>query len=128
MTHSVEWAAGFFEGEGSASYYQKTGQNCMRLQLATRQVDREVLDVFQRVVEAGRVTGPYGPYKGQLNKKPIYEWKAVGMEAIRVADLLLPYLFAKGRQLAPKLQAYKNYKEALDGSVNTAGGHLCPAG
>lgn len=118
MKLGIEWAAGFFEGEGSACFSTKTGQASKRYQLTVNQVDRESLDTFCNIIGFGKVRGPYGPYKGQLNKKPIYIWKAVGREAVIVSHQLLPYLFSKGRQLAPKLKKYEEYKESVGGPIN----------
>lgn len=120
----IEWAAGFFEGEGSACVYQKTGGNFKLFQLSVNQVDRRALDTFKDIVGIGIVRGPYGPYAGQLNKKPIYQWKVAGEEALTVARLLLPYLFGKGEQLAHKMQEYET-RERYSGPQHTASGHFC---
>jgi hypothetical protein len=114
----VEWAAGFFEGEGSACCYQKTGQRSKRFQLSVNQVNRKALDTFCEIVGVGKVRGPYGPYRGQLNKKPIYIWKVVGEEAIKVSSQLLPFLLEKGQQISNKLQTYEQYKEVKIGPIN----------
>ncbi len=127
MPLGVEWAAGFFEGEGSACVYQKTGQVSTRFQLTVNQADRQALDAFHEIVGIGKVRGPYGPYAGQLNKKPIYVWKVVGEEALEVSRLLLPYLFAKGRQLSECVAAYEQYREARNGPKYDTGRHLCAA-
>lgn len=118
MALGIEWAAGFFEGEGSASIYTKTGKNAKFLQLTVSQVDRKPLDEFCKIVSLGKVRGPYGPYAGQLNKKPIYVWKAVGNEAVEAAGQLLPFLFGKGRQVLEAVTEYAIYKEGLNGPKN----------
>lgn len=111
MILGIEWAAGFFEGEGSACVYNKTGYTSKKFQLTLNQVNKEPLDVFRHIVGVGKVRGPYGPYKGQLNRQPIYLWKAVGDEAIIAFNLLLPYLLIKGEQIVEKMQIFLDYKE-----------------
>lgn len=59
MTCEIAWAAGLFEGEGSIIHapYSKHAINAGRWQrrLALSMADRDVVERFARVVEAGRV-------------------------------------------------------------------------
>lgn len=116
MPLSIEWAAGFFEGEGSACVYSKTGHSSKKFQLTLNQINKEPLDVFCNIIEVGKVRGPYGPYKSQLTKQPIYVWKAVGDEAIAACNRLMPYLLSKGKQIEDKMQIFLGYKETCIGS------------
>lgn len=51
----LAWAAGFFDGEGCTTYDVQH-----RLKVQIGQIDREVLDRFQRAVGGvGRIYGPY---------------------------------------------------------------------
>lgn len=101
---SIEWCAGFFEGEGNFRVNKAKGRkNYPHLQLA--QVHREPLDAFQECFQVGKVHGPYGPYS--TNKQPYYQFVIYGDEAIDVANAMLPYLFQKKKQIEEALIYYE---------------------
>lgn len=106
---TLQWAAGFFEGEGTAYVreHNKADKIYPCLSLAATQVYREPLDAFQRIVTLGKVRGPYGPY--QSNRQPHYQYAVNGHEAIVVAELLIPLLFRKGEQIQEAVEAYQGY-------------------
>ena len=112
MSVSLEWCAGFFEGEGNATirrYDSKTGKNPFpALQLA--QVDREPLDLFCETVGGGRVYGPYGPY--QNNKKAYYQWSVQGRAALPIAEKLIPLLIIKRAQLEAMVREMEMFYES----------------
>jgi hypothetical protein len=100
---SIEWCAGFFEGEGNFRINKaKGGKTYPCIQLA--QVYREPLDAFQKCFQAGKVHGPYGPYG--TNKQPYYQFVVYGDEAVKIANLMLPYLFQKKKQIEEALRDY----------------------
>ena len=109
---SLDWAAGFFEGEGNATFHtdprNKKTYHSMHLQVA--QVHKEPLDAFCEAVGAGSVKGPYGPY--QPNRQPYYQWSLTGVAAIPVAEKLIPLMFQKGEQVQKVLDEYKDYLNA----------------
>lgn len=93
---SVEWCAGFFEGEGNFGLNNaKGGKIYYKLQIA--QVHREPLDAFCECMGIGKVLGPYGPYKE--NKQPFFHYGLYGEPAKEVALRMLPFLFAKADQI-----------------------------
>lgn len=86
----MAWAAGFFDGEGTAYAYRPEAK-ARRASLTIAQVDRFVLDRFQRAVGVGKVYGPYGPYAG--NRKPHFQWKsATSADTAAVLRALSPWL------------------------------------
>lgn len=101
---SVEWCAGFFEGEGNFRINKAKGRkNYPNLQIA--QVYREPLDAFQECFQAGIVRGPYGPYS--MNKQSYYNFCVYGDEAVRIAEAMSPYLFQKKKQIEEALAYYE---------------------
>lgn len=112
---SLEWCAGFFEGEGNATVRKhtknngRTGSMCLALQLS--QVHREPLDAFCETMDAGKVRGPYGPYG--TTKQAYYSYDVVGQASIAVAERLIPLMFRKGEQVQEALNTYKEYLNGL---------------
>jgi hypothetical protein len=95
--HDLAWAAGFFDGEGCVRWrIEKTKQRPSASRsygsfaLAIAQTDRFVLDRFQKIVEGGKV---YGPYPGRTPKsKPYFAFQFIGRDAEAAFLRLLPYL------------------------------------
>lgn len=106
MPVSLEWCAGFFEGEGSATVrrHTKRAKQSPAFALQIAQVEKEPLDEFCATIGAGIVRGPYGPYSG--NRQPHYQWSVQGKAAIPIAQLLIPLMLAKGRQVEAVLAEY----------------------
>lgn len=107
MTKRVEWAAGFFEGEGNAYIKKLRGESYRRLTLSVSQVDRKALDKFRRIVGVGVVRGPYGPY--QNNRQPHYQWMVHGPDALKLAKVLAPHLCGKRKQVDSKVREYNTW-------------------
>lgn len=109
--HSVEWAAGFLEGEGyiGFKYFNNRvyGRKYPRLTLSISQVYREPLDMFQKIFEVGSVLGPYGPYRE--NKQPYFMFSVSGDDAVKIIEATLPWLFRKGEQALEALEEYRRY-------------------
>lgn len=105
----LEWAAGFFEGEGNAYVrpHKKRGKFYPSFVLQIAQVHREPLDAFKDIVGIGAVRGPYGPYSG--NRQPHYQYNVSGQVAVPVAEKLIPLMFHKGEQTQEALTKYMEY-------------------
>lgn len=93
---SLEWCAGFFEGEGNFRINIAKGKK-RYLHLQVAQVYREPLDAFYEQFKLGNVRGPYGPYS--TTKQPYYTFVAYGEAAREIAEKLLPYLIIKAVQV-----------------------------
>jgi hypothetical protein len=94
------WAAGVFEGEGSAvcrpMSRKRPGQWQRRLQVAMS--DRDVLERFRDVVGAGQVRSTKTPEFTHLGarRRPMFIWTCSKWPEIeRIARTLLPWLGAK---------------------------------
>lgn len=101
----LAWAAGLFDGEGTTGFYKRV------MVVSINQVDRWVLDKFQKIVGLGKV---YGPYKRPNPKHaPIYHWATGKIEHIKsVFYLLKPYLGPiKIKQFNYVITSQKKYKE-----------------
>lgn len=82
---NLAWAAGLYEGEGSALRHAVSDKPVIRL--AT--VDRDVADRFAAVFGL-KMYGPYGPYSG--NRQPYYQVDGYGDKARRALLFLYPAL------------------------------------
>jgi hypothetical protein len=98
----IAWAAGFFEGEGHA---RCDVQGAARLRLAVRQKYRRPLERFARIVEGGRVHGPY-------DHPACYTWQVGGRDAARIARLLAPYLTPRGYRAEQVARAVGQWEQA----------------
>lgn len=85
------WAAGFFDGEGSACL--ATVGEGRYVNLSVSQVEREPLDRFAAAV-GGKVHGPY-PREG---RSPIHQWRAQGARARDIAERLAPHVCGPKRE------------------------------
>lgn len=95
METEYAWAAGFFDGEGNTHLgYRVYGNSTVpipRVMLQVAQVDRRVLDRFQRILGFGKVGGPYAPKT--INSKPYYYWRVEGLPyLLEFQDKIGPYL------------------------------------
>jgi hypothetical protein len=106
----IQWAAGFFEGEGNARIHKGYLPKYNRLYLSIAQVKREPLDAFCEIVGAGTVLGPYGPYS--TTRQAHYQYNVTGRPAIAVAERLIPYLLGKREQVENALSLYREVLDA----------------
>lgn len=90
----LAWCAGFFDGEGYVGVARRikpkpNGQSrgFARGQILISQVDRRVLDRFQRAVGVGKVFGPY--LRVQERHQPFYMFRARGCENIQAIVAML---------------------------------------
>lgn len=111
---SIEWCAGFFDGEGTAGCWKanngRASKQFRRLTAAIAQNTREPLDVFVGVVKAGKV---YGPYKSTNGGKEHYIASFNGEEVIALYDCLKDSLLIKRGQLEDAIKAYREYKATV---------------
>lgn len=91
MNTDYAWAAGFWDGEGNVSLTYRGAHKIPRIMVQVAQVDREVLDRFQRIVGFGNVLGPYEPRT--KNSRPYHVWRVEGVTHLRaLRDLISPWL------------------------------------
>ena len=79
--HTIEWAAGLFEGEGCM--YGRV----LRLKMS----DLDVVENFQEVVGCGTINQEH--WKPHAHYKTLFYWQVGSRKAvIKVLTMLLPYL------------------------------------
>ncbi len=84
MNHvETGWAGGLFEGEGTITRCNG------RARLAVKMTNEISVRRFGDAVGAGRVYGPYGPYRSQLGSLPYWLWVAERDDARAVAFKLM---------------------------------------
>lgn len=116
--HSKEtelaWAAGFFDGEGSAFFGQgNRGKNSAgrltytTLKLDVTQTELAPLERFRTAV--GGIGSIYGPYRNKTSKKDYWRFMVYGYEKYKsVMEQLWPYLGqTKRNQLERHLKAWE---------------------
>ncbi len=110
----VEWAAGFFEGEGYVGFthqiHKKYERDYPKFVVSIAQVCRKPLDEFEKIFGLGTVRGPYGPYS--TTRQAHYQYLVSGEKAKVIILQLLPYLFKKGDQALAALYKYEEHKDA----------------
>ena len=85
--HTIEWAAGLFEGEGCISY--KHGKYNTYPRLYLKMTDKDMVEKFAEVVGYGNVN--YVPTKKEW--KDAYAWEICkASEVRRIIAAMLPYL------------------------------------
>jgi hypothetical protein len=99
----LAWAAGFFDGEGTA-YLCQSNRIYYHFRLALPQVERGPLERFQAAVGgAGIIGGPYKPSSG--GGRPIHRWRCNSVQGKEVLKKLWPYLCEVKRAQATKALA-----------------------
>jgi hypothetical protein len=92
MSAELAWAAGLFEGEGCIS---RANTKSVRLDLALKARDADVIRRFRRVLQRGKI---YGPYRNGM-----LHWLVFGREAsVSVLLDLWPWLGKRRRATAIK--------------------------
>jgi len=80
--HSIEWAAGLFEGEGTM--YYNSGQACLELGMT----DRDVVERFKEWAGCGYIKLK----KRQEPWKDVYVWRTKGRHVFTtLVNEMLPY-------------------------------------
>lgn len=88
----LAWAAGFYDGEGCTSTTRVKGD----FRYLNLQVTQSELAPLERFAEAVGIDKIYGPY--HTKRKPHWRVQATNKEALRVIELLYPYLSTPKRQ------------------------------
>ena len=84
--HSIEWAAGLFEGEGSVS----KRKNQFGAQMSLQMTDKDVVELFRNVVGVGNI---YECCVQKPHHKPSWKWQCGAKDDVRyVLGKFLPYL------------------------------------
>lgn len=94
---SIEWAAGFYEGEGNCAFVDNRDKDkgC-NIQMKVTQVDREPLEWFREAVGVGVI---YGPKQHRERGQDYYIWCCYkGVEVVTVSAQLRPYLSTRRRE------------------------------
>ena len=112
-THELAWAAGLFDGEGSAYYAVDPRYKVRYAQFfitVAQSLNTDVLTRFKNAVSIGKVNGPY--YQGSA-RKPIYRYTCNGFEHSQyIVCLLWKYLSSpKKQQILNALNGYHNRKQ-----------------
>ena len=85
--HSIEWAAGLFEGEGCITWRDKDHK---RPQLKLGMTDLDVVEKFKEVVMCGSIVHDHSCRKAHW--KPFFVWRTTGKRDVRnLLSKLLPY-------------------------------------
>ncbi len=97
MSTELAWAAGFFDGEGSARMDRRGKTPSARVSIG--HVDRRPLDRFLCIVSAGSVTGPYHHNtKKNPNWSAYHSYQVYGKSAHNVMAMLWPFLSEPKRE------------------------------
>jgi len=83
------WAAGIYEGEGTAHYSLSAGYR-----VGITSSDEDVVQRFHEVVGFGTI---YGPYRhGNRSNKPLWLWGATNRQGVRnLLELFRPFLLTR---------------------------------
>jgi hypothetical protein len=90
---TAAWAAGFFDGEGTIGVYGDARRPHITMEIAQASASTvpDTLDRFQRIVGAGKISGPRF-VRSPWSRLPQYRWQLARFVDIqRVAALLYPY-------------------------------------
>lgn len=112
----LAWAAGFFDGEGSAGVCTGSSGR-FYLTLSVGQNNQSTLVRFQKaVLGLGRQYGPY-TYKKRPNTKPWYNWKVSTFQSVQaVIAVLWQFLSEPKRfQIKQALTAWKGQSKKKRG-------------
>ena len=98
----VAWAAGLFEGEGCITVTDG------RVTLRLASTDYEVVERFLRVVEAGKLYGPYTRgYRDGFHRRPRWVWVGDRRGAVeRILADFAPWLGTRRRARARELGVF----------------------
>lgn len=106
----LAWSAGLFDGEGCIGCFFNKRKNAPKaypeLVLTVSQLDRRVLDRFQKATGLGKV---YGPYKNSGSKNYHHRFQSYGPKEVElIIDLLWEWLSPVKREQAKNaLSTYK---------------------
>lgn len=102
LAAQIGWAAGLFEGEGCFTPFKskhlprKSDGGVSYIVYPHAQItmcDLDVLQRFHKIVGVGKLNGPHSPKRRDGNtRKPTYHWYAFYQEALKVTQLLAPFM------------------------------------
>lgn len=121
------WAAGFFDGEGTAGCWNRGPQRISHYNVQARigQTDRVVLDRFATIVGVGKIYGPYQTKRNAASKrdpKPVYFYSASGCSQVEtLLEAIGPWLSpVKMAQLKGAVDTYRDSAPAMPQRRNKA--------
>lgn len=89
---NLDWAIGLFEGEGTILIKKKPEY---QLEVSLTSTDEDVVREFCRVINAGKV---YGPYSYDSIRKPFWKWNlSNGTLVVPFLEKILPLLCTRRR-------------------------------
>ena len=89
MNHSIEWAAGLFEGEGTMV---KDKRRPNSFQLSLHMCDKDVVEKFAKVVGYGNVVTLHPPVHKKQGWSEFHRWTCAKRSEIRrILSAMLPY-------------------------------------
>jgi hypothetical protein len=87
--HTIEWAAGLFEGEGCIHVDTRRDSS---FQLTLRMTDKDVVEQFRDVVGCGNVVELHPPNHKEKGWSKFYSWTiSKRSEVQRILSTMLPY-------------------------------------
>lgn len=113
---NLDWAAGFFDGEGTVGFWKtsnkskKTGFVYKRLAAAVAQNSRHTLEEFHKAVGLGKISGPYKSTNGPNSH---YRWHAFNGEVLELEEKLRGRLVGKQEQFDRAIDEYRAYKTSF---------------
>ena len=114
MQRTVEYWAGFFDGEGCVWLNACQRAGCSRpqvsLKVAVSNTHRGIMDMLAEDFPppAGRVLNSYlGGPKDQINRRQQFKWELSGYAAYEFLKLLLPHLIIKLDQALLAIEFYE---------------------
>lgn len=101
---SIEWAAGFFEGEGCISLQRqkRNGKIFTYMSLHLSSTDEDVVRSFVETVGIGKVRFEHSPSARARGVQATYGWRVYNKKALEVGWRLYPYMH--GRRKAKWLE------------------------
>lgn len=98
----IAWAAGLFEGEGSAVCYNLPNRkDSIRVSVVLPSTDKDVVEKFHKIFNVGSVNGPYKPSNGVKDR---YVFEVQNQRGcIFVLGQIYPYLCERRKQQADNL-------------------------
>jgi hypothetical protein len=106
----IAWAAGLFEGEGCFTASRNSSGRYPAFVCCLGMTDEDVVLRFAAVVGCGTVR-EHGDRRS--NRKTRFDWSVSGLAAYEVAEMLLPYLGHRRRQVALALMEQSRPQETV---------------
>lgn len=98
MVRDIPWAAGLFEGEGTIGLRKRPED---QVYISLTSTDEDVVREFARIVNSGKVYGPYQYGDG----KPFWKWDCYGLPGVNTLDMLSPFFLTRRKARAAEVVA-----------------------